>query len=270
MRAFSVRYFIYILLIVSTFGCSNYQKVLKNGTPMEKLETAKKYYKDKDYMRALPLFEELLGLYYGKPEREEIYYLYAYSYYGDEQFLLSGYHFNNFAQTYALSPKREEATYMAAISKFEKAMPHELDQTGTNGAINTLQAFINQYPNSKYVENCNSKIDLLRGQVLKKVYESAKLYHSLGYYKSAMVSCTNAIEDYPDMIHREELSFLVVDAAFSYAQNSIEKKQNERYADVLLKVREFKKEFGSSNLYKKQIEKIVEKTNLELANLTTT
>ena len=42
------------------------------------------------------------------------------------------------------------------------------------------------------------------------MYESAKLYHSLGYYKSAIVSCTNALDDYPDMINRLELSFLIV------------------------------------------------------------
>ena len=44
---------------------------------MDKLEAAKKYYQSEDYVRALPLFEELLGLYYGKPEREEVYYLYV-------------------------------------------------------------------------------------------------------------------------------------------------------------------------------------------------
>ena len=79
---------------------------------MDKLEAAKKYYQSKDYVRALSLFEELLGLYFGKPEREEIYYMYAYSYFGNAEYLLAGYHFNNFSVTYALSDKKEEATYM--------------------------------------------------------------------------------------------------------------------------------------------------------------
>ncbi|PCJ65491.1 MAG: outer membrane protein assembly factor BamD [Bacteroidetes bacterium] len=265
MHAFSVRHFIYILIAFTAASCSNYQKLIKSGTPIEKFEAAKKYYKDKDYIRALPLFEELLGVYYGKKEREEIYYLYAYSYYGNAEYLLAGYHFNNFTQTYALSSKREEATYMSAVCKFKKSMPHELDQTPTNAAINGLQAFINQYPNSVYVEDCNKKIDELRSNVLEKVYESAKLYYSLGYFKSAIVSCTNALDDYPDMIHRPELSFLIVDAAFQYAENSVTKKQEERYEDTLLKIKYFRKEFGKTGEFAKEIIKIEEKTSTKLA-----
>ena len=267
MQPFSLKYLLYILIAVTAISCSNYQKVLKKGTPMDKLEAAKKYYQNKDYVRALPLFEELLGLYYGKPEREEIYYLYAYSYFGNAEYLLAGYHFNNFSVTYALSDKKEEATYMSALCKFKKSMPYELDQTQTKNAINALQSFINQYPNSTYVANCNDKIDILRAQILKKIYESAKLYHSLGYYKSAMVSCSNAIDDYPDMINRTELSFLIVDAAYEYANNSIENKQKERYLDTLDRITTFNKEFAKTGEYTKEINRIKEKTEAQLAEV---
>lgn len=263
-----MRYLIYILLLVSVAGCSNYQKIVKDGTPQEKLDAARKYYKNKDYIRAQPLLEELLGLYYGKKEREEIYYLFAYSYYGDGQYLLAGYYFNSFTQNYALSPKKEEASFMSALCKFKRSMPYELDQTPTKDAITSLQTFINQYPNSVYVNQCNEKIDILRSQMLKKVYESAKLYHSLGYFKSAMVSCSNAIEDYPDMINREELSFLIVESAFLYAENSVAKKQKERYQNTLIKLEEFNKEYRGSASYSKRIQKIEEKTKLALAQLT--
>ena len=267
MQAFSVRYFIYILLALTAASCSNYQKLMKTGTPQEKFEAAKKYYKDKDYIRSIPLLEELMGTFYGKPEREEIFYLLAYSHYGNAEYRLAGYRFANFAQSYSLSNKAEEASYMAAVCKYKQSMPHELDQTPTKAAINALQAFINQYPNSVYVADCNAKIDDLRANVLKKVYESAKLYHSLGYYKSAIVSCTNALDDYPDMINRTELSFLIVDAAFQYANNSITKKQEERYTDTLVKISEFKKEFGNASEYAKEINKIEQKTSAQIALL---
>ena len=267
MRAFSVRNILYILLAITIASCSKYQKLLKDGTPTEKLEAAKKYYSDKDYIRAQPLLEELLGLYYGRAEREEIYYLYAYSYFGTEEYLLAGYHFNNFAQTYALSPKKEEALYMSAVCKYKKAMPTELDQTPTKGAINALQTFINQYPNSAYVEECNTKIDELRQRLLKKVYENARLYHSLGYYNSAMVACQNAVEDYPDMINRDELTYLMVDAAYLYADNSITKKQLERYSEALQMVKEFNREFSSDNEYSAAVLKLKNKTEAAIAKL---
>ncbi len=270
MQAFSVRQLIYIsylFLAATLVGCSGYQKLVKDGTPAEKLEAATKYYQKKDFIRSQMLFEELLGLYYGKPEREEIYYMYAYSYYGTSEFLLAGYHFNSFAQTYTLSLKREEASYMAAVCRFNKSMPVELDQAPTQSAIETLQSFINQYPNSSYVPDCNDKIDLLRKTLLLKVYSNAKLYHSLGYYKSAMVACENALEDYPDMVNRDELHHLMVDAAYQYAKNSIAKKQKERYSDALDKANNYISEFGKTSDYSQQINKIRTKSNSAIAEL---
>lgn len=260
-----VRYLLYISFIFIFSSCSNYQKLLKDGSPQEKLVAAKKYYKSADYLRAQPLLEELLGLFYGRIEREEIYYLYAYSYYGNQEFLLAGYHFNNFAETYSLSDKKEEAVYMAAVCKFKNAMPKELDQTPTKEAINDLQSFINKYPNSAYVSDCNDKLDILRNRILDKVYTNAKLYYNLGYFKSAMVACQNAIDDYPDIENRTELSYLVADAAYLYAKNSIVKKQPERFQDVLERITNFEKEFGTNNEYTTAVNKIKEKTLAALA-----
>jgi outer membrane protein assembly factor BamD len=269
LQAFLLRSIFYISAILLVSSCSNYQKIVKDGTPQEKLDAARKYYKEKDYLRAQPLLEELLGLYYGRAEREEIYYLFAYSYFGNNDFLLAGYHFNNFAETYTLSDKKEEAEYMTAVCKFKKAMPQELDKTPTEDAIKDLQTFINEYPNSSYVADCNDKIDLLRERILMKVYLNAKLYYDLGYYKSAMVACQNAIDDYPDINNRTELSFLVADAAYLYAKNSVQKKQQERYQEALKKLEEFEKEFGNSNDFSNSIEKIRKKTLAELAQINT-
>ena len=269
MQLFLLRSIFYISAILLISSCSNYQKIVKDGTPQEKLDAARKYYKEKDYLRAQPLLEELLGLYYGRAEREEIYYLFAYSYFGNNDFLLAGYHFNNFAETYTLSDKKEEAEYMTAVCKFKKAMPQELDKTPTEDAIKDLQTFINEYPNSSYVADCNDKIDLLRERILMKVYLNAKLYYDLGYYKSAMVACQNAIDDYPDINNRTELSFLVADAAYLYAKNSVQKKQQERYQEALKKLEEFEKEFGNSNYFSNSIKKIRKKTFAELAQINT-
>jgi len=262
---FGVRNLVYISFVFLFASCSSYQKLVKDGTPQEKLDAAKKYYKSKDYLRAQPLLEELLGLYYGRSEREEIQYLYAYSYYGNQEYLLAGYHFNNFVEIYSQSDKKEEALYMSALCKFKRSMPHELDQRPTKEAINDLQAFINKYPNSTYVSDCNDKIDILRQKILEKIYENAKLYYELGYYNSAIVACQNAIDDYPDIENRTELNYLVVDAAYRYAKNSIQKKQAERYQDTLNKIEAFKKEFGDKTMYANDIQKIKEKTLAVLA-----
>ncbi len=242
---------------------------MKKGTKEEKLAAAKKYYNKKDYVRAQPLFEELLGLYYNQAQKEDIYYYFTYTHYGLGEFILAGYHFKNFAQTYAMSPRKEEASYMAAICEFHKSMPHELDQTPTKAAINSLQVFINQYPNSTYVEECNKKIDELRIRLLEKVYHNATLYYHLGQFKSAIVACTNAVEDYPDIINRDELSFLIVESNYFFAKNSIVKMQKERFENTILAASAFKKEFKPENKYFKEVSKIIDKVQKELALVST-
>ena len=255
---------IYAIIFLGLLGaCSGYQKLLKNGTPQEKLEGAKEYYNKEDYLRAQPLFEELVSLYYGRPEREEIYYYLAYCHYGMSEYLLAGYHFSNYANTYTLSPKREEATYMAAICEYHRSLAPELEQTSTKKAITNLQAFINQYPNSKYVSEANSRIDELRQRILVKAYSNAKLYYDLGYYQSAIVACKNAVEDYPDIINREELLYLVVAAHYEYAKNSISTKQAERYKDTQTSANEFLKEYPKGE-YTERVKTILNKSTKEL------
>lgn len=267
LQTFFMRYILYITLLFSMFGCSKYQSLLKNGTPAEKLEAAKKYYNNNDFVRAQPLLEELLTLYYGKAEREDVLYYYAYSHYGLSEFLLAGYYFKSFADTYTNSPKREETAYMAAVCEYHKSMPIELDQSTTKAAITSMQAFINKYPNSSYIADCNVKIDELRSRILTKAYSSAKLYYHLGEYKSAIVSLTNALDDYPDMIHRDELTYLIVESSFEYAKNSVAAKQEERYSEVMTHVKSYLTEFSSDSKYGKEVLRLKEKATIEIANL---
>ncbi len=259
-----MRAFLFILITTILASCSNYQQVLKKGTPEEKYEAAKKFYNKKEFMKAQPLFEELLGVYFGRTEREEIYYYFCYTHYALGDYLLANYHFKNFAQTYALSNKREEAIYMAAVCDYHRSMPKELDQTPTKNAINSLQSFINQYPNSEYVADCNTKMDELRKRILEKVYSNVKLYYNLGEYKSAIVACANALEDYPDMINREELAFIIIESNYLYAKNSIEKMQEERYKNTLAAIKNYSAEFVNKGEFNNQVKKINENTTKEL------
>ena len=266
-RHFSVRLWIFIIALVGLTSCSQYQKVLKKGTPQEKLDAARKYYEKEDYVRAQPLLEELMGLYFGKPEREEIYFLYAYCHYGLQEFLIAGYHFNNFAKTYPFSKHKEETSFRAAMCDYYRSLTYELDQTNTKRAIGSLQTFINQYPNSTFVAECNTRIDELRARLLEKEYRKAKLYYQLSEYRAAIVACTNALEDYPDMINRDELFFIIADASYIYAANSVETQQLDRYKKAQTAIDNYLKNFDSTNQYHAAVTKLKTKTEAALATL---
>ena len=250
-------------------GCNKYAKLLKKGTPEEKYSAAVKYYNKKDYVRATPLLEELLGNFKMKKEAADIYLMYAYCHFYQREYTLAGYHFKNFVETYIYSPQKEEAAFMFASCEFNKCLPYNLDQSNTKVALGKLQLFINQYPDSKYVEKCNVMMDQLRARLHKKAYETAMLYYHIEDYKAAMVAMKVAIGDFPDIPWKDEMTFLTFKSAYWYAKKSVLSVQLERYTVAEASYKEYMDEFGRNGANVQEAEKyykrlLSEKKQVEL------
>lgn len=250
--------FLCFLVLSVLFSCKeSYNYVSRKGSLVKKLEYAKKFYDKAKFAKAQPLLEEIYPQYKGKKEAEDIYYMLAYSHYKLHDYLLASYHFDNFAQLYTTSSRVEECAFMHCICEFYKSYPPYLDQSITNNAIKQFQLFINNYPDSKYMVQCNDHMDKLRVKLHNKAYSNAMLYYKIGDYKAATVAFSNAIKDYPDLPQKEEFEFLTVKSHYLYAKNSILKTQVERYNKAL----EASKEYYSENSQSKSI------YNAEMKNL---
>lgn len=251
------------LLLIS---CSGYNKLLKKGTLQEKYDAAKIYYNKKDYGRAAPLFEELSRAYRGRKEAEELNYYYAYCQYGMGEYMLSSYLFQNYVESFPRGTHTEESAYMHAYCEYLRSLPMELDQTSTKAAMESLQLFINQFPNSSFVAEANTHIDELRKRIVKKAYHNARLWYDIGDYKAAMTACTNAVEDYPDIAEKDELLFLALKASYIYAKNSVEELQKERFVKAMEYYEQFRIGSGNSE-YREEAEKISKKISAELSSI---
>jgi outer membrane protein assembly factor BamD len=249
-------FFISCLLLLSCKDSYNY--VSRKGTLPQKYEYAKKYFDKKKYSKSQPLLEEIYPLFKGKKEAEDIYYMLAYSHYKLHDYLLASYHFDNFTQQYSLSSRVEECAFMHSICEFYKSLPPYLDQSITENAIKQFQLFINNYPDSKYMAQCNEHIDILRAKLHKKAYSNAMLYYQIGDYKAASVAFANAIKDYPDLPQKEEFEFLIVKSNYLYSKNSIIQLQVERYKKALESSKEFYAEHSQSpSSYAEQMKNLV-------------
>jgi len=259
--------FLYIFSIFFLFSCKDsFNYVSRKGTIQEKYEYATKYYNKKKYSKAQPLLDEIYPLYKGKKEAENIYYMVAYSHYNLKDYLLASYHFENFTQQYSLSPKVEECWFMHCMSEFYKSQPFYLDQTITENGIKQFQIFVNNYPDTRYMSQCNEYIDKLRAKLHKKAYENAKLYYRMGDYKASTVAFKNAVEDYPDLPQKDEFEFLIVKANYLYAKNSILQLQGERYKKALDASVEFMKEHAQTpTIYNMDVVEIQDMIKVGLA-----
>jgi outer membrane protein assembly factor BamD len=245
-----------VLLAVFAAGCkSEFEKIRISNDPARILAAGYDYYEKEDYLRAQTLFELILSQYRGTSEAEKLFFHYAYTHYNLRQYLLASHYFKNFANTFAYSDYREDADYLAGYASYKLSPIFRLDQKATETAIEEFQNFVNKYPNSERVAECNRLIDELRAKLEAKVYDQGRLYYDLKQYQAAIHSFENLLKDYPDSDKAEEVRFRIVESAFLYAENSIYERKKERYEEASEKYRNFVTKFRSSK-YKQEVREI--------------
>lgn len=239
---------------------------MRKGSLEKKYQYAIKYFNKKKYSRAQPLLEDIYPQFRTRIESENIYYMLAYSHYKLKDYLLASYHFENFTKRYSLSNKVQECAFLHCICEYEKSYPYYLDQTITTNAINQFQIFINNYPESKYMTQCNEYIDKLRAKLHKKAYENAMLYYRSEDYKAAIVACENAVKEYPDIPQKDELEFLVIKSYYLYAKKSVLMVQPERFKKAIEAANIYLEEQSQINSkYTNDVKKLLIQINSELA-----
>lgn len=233
-----MRYILFILFSISLFNCSEYQKALKSTNTAEKFNLGTSLYDAEKYAKANRLFAQIVPVYRGKPQAEKLMFMYSSSLYKMGDFYLSGYQFDNFTSTYVNSQKLEEASFLGAKSYYELSPIYSKDQTETVTAIEKLQLFINQFPDSKYLAEANTLIQELDFKLEKKAFEIAKQFNYTAYYdtsdyEAAISSFDNFIVDFPGSELREDAMYLRLDSAYKLAVNSIESKKQSRLNTAL-------------------------------------
>ena len=244
--------FLGIIVAFMLLGCkSDYEKVRTSGDPALILKKAQEYYDEEEYQRAQTLYELIISTYRGKKEAEDISFKYAYTYYYLRNYLLSNYYFNNFVQTYSTSPKRREAQFMAAYSNYRLSPKFRLDQTYTNKAIEDFQLFINTFPNSERVEQCNQLIDEMRLKLEMKAFDEGMLYFNRQLYTASVQVFENLLKDFPETKNTHEVRYMIVESAYLLAENSVLQRQEERYSEVLELANDYIDRFQDSDFLKK-------------------
>jgi outer membrane protein assembly factor BamD len=239
-----------LLGVILLAGCGKHQKLMKSTDNEAKYAAAMDYYQEKDYYRALQLFQQLVNFYQGTEKAEKLQFYYAYCYYYQEDNVLASYYFKRFVNNYPRSPLAEEAMYMNAYCYFLDSPVSSLDQENTYTAIKELQLFINLYPNSARVSEATDLIDQLRAKLQRKDLDIAKLYLKMKQYEAAIYSYKNVLKDYPDTEYKEEILYSILRSNFYFAQNSIPSKQAERYQSALDSYNELVFEFPDTKYMK--------------------
>ena len=154
--------------------------MLNNPDVKAKYKAAEAYYDIGEYRRANRLYEQILPSYRGKPCAKGDFY-FADTYLQTKDYL-AAYQFESFVKSFPKSDKLQEASFLAAKCYYLLSPRYSLDQTNTNDALDKLQIFIDNYPNSEFLDEANSYVQELQTKLEKKDFEISKQYYTIRDY----------------------------------------------------------------------------------------
>jgi outer membrane protein assembly factor BamD len=263
----SFLFFSLSLLVFLSTSCK-FSKLLKSDDTEKKYAMAMKLYEEKDYSRALQLYDQLMGVMRATDKSQKIYYNQAYCYYYSKDYTMAAYYFKRFSTNFPNTREAEECYFMSAFCNCQNSPEYSLDQTTTHDAIKELQSFINTYPESKRIPECNDLIDKMREKLETKDYRIALLYYRMDDYIAAITSFNNILKDYPETQKKEEIMFLIFKCYTKYAVESIDVRKKERIMKALTAYNDFATLYPSST-FSAEAKSLKEKSQKELEILGT-
>ena len=238
-------------------GCSGINALIKSGQPELIYSKALEYYKIGKWQRASTLFESAQPYYTGTSREDSISFYNAYCKFKNRDFDTASTLLDDFRRKFGRSAFIEDAEGMYALCFYYLSPGPTRDQTMTGQAIMAINEFMSRYPESDRIEDFRKINEELTGRLHEKAYINAYTYYKIGRYKSAIVALKNALKQYPESGHREEIMYLIVDASYRFASNSVHDKQTDRYLDMLDSYLSFREEFPESK-YNKELERMAQ------------
>jgi outer membrane protein assembly factor BamD len=253
--------FFLLLVVLTLFSCSNYQKLLKSDDAELKYTKAVEYFNKGDFMRASTLFDAIANYYKGTERSETVLNYLAKSYMGQKDYYSASEYYKTYVKTYPKGKYVIESKYMIGYCYYLDSPDARLDQTATYNAITAFQEFLDVYPESDKVQQVNKLLDELNNKLAYKAYLNCKLYYDLGNYlgnnyESAVITAQNALKKFPSTSYREDLLMLILNSKYEQALQSFEDKKVERYHNTIDEYYNYINEFPNGK-YRKQADKIL-------------
>lgn len=239
------------LLLLLLGGCGEYSKVLKSRDADYKFDYAKRAYEQGKYLQAVTVLGDVITPLRGGPKGEEALYLLGKSYYENKDYLNAGVYFKTYYQRYPKGKFAEDARFYSGYGYYLDSPEAQLDQTSTRQAIEELKAFLDYYPRSPKVTQAQNAIFEMQDKLTLKELQNAQLYYNLGNflgnnYRASVITCQNALKEYPYSKYREDFELLILKAKYQEAKNSVPEKREDRFRDVIDEYYSFANNFPDS------------------------
>lgn len=219
-----------------------FDNAMKSADKALILKTADELYAKKKWTQALSLYERASKLVADSDDLADVLFKSAYAEYYEEKYREAAHHFKKFSINFPKDPRAEEAAYMAAQGYYKGSMDYNLDQSTSESALNELQEFLNNYPNSERSKNIRELMDEVNYKLELKAFENAKQYFKMAEYKAANVAFENVLSDFPSTKLRPQIYDYIMKSRYELAMNSIYDLKAERLDNAIAYTKFIEKE----------------------------
>ncbi len=223
---------ILVVLGLALVGCSSKDKKeaeveVKPQTSVEELyNRAAKELDDENYVRAIPLFEEVEREFPYSQWATKAQLMAAFSAYKADRYDEAILSIDRFIDLHPGNEDIDYAYYLRALAFYEQISDVARDQSITDEALRSLDSLIVRFPNSQYTRDAKLKRDLTLDHLAGKEMEIGRYYLNRNQMNAAINRFNEVIKDYqttthvPEALHRLVEAYLTIglrDEAFKMA-----------------------------------------------------
>ena len=192
---------IYITLIIISLGilanCAG-KKPVEQLPLEERYKRGQEYLANKKYYNAQQEFQIIVLSGSHTEWGDDAQFYLAESYFKNKEYILAITEYERLTRKMKFSPYVEECRWRICEAYVAESPNYYHDQSNTHKALQKLQEFIEEYPDSDFRDKANNTITKLRNKLAEKVDETALLYIKLHAYDSAIVAYEELLSQYYD------------------------------------------------------------------------
>lgn len=221
-----------IIICIIISGCAGN----KNNRDIDyeaEFEKGKIAFDKKKYVRAQDHFNKVvISASHTDIGDDAMFYLGESYFLSENEYLLAIAEYDRLIRRMPFSPFVEKARFRICESYVIMSPKYFRDQTYSEKAIEKLQEFIDDYPNSEKRASAQESISILRDKLSNKAYESGILYMKMEEYEAASLAFKQVVDlyydtDFIEKAHVKIIECLIEQKEFDEAKSYFETNRSQ-------------------------------------------
>ena len=242
------KYYLFLLIIIigTLFNCAG-KKIQFEDELVANYNKALKFFNNGKYVRAKDEFQYIIMTDPGSKIANESQY-----YKAEALFLMKEYEeswdaFDQYIRFTNDIEKIEKSRFRICECAIASTNFYQRDQKQTIRAVEQLQMFLEDFPNSELIQDAEKEITELRNKLARKEYEVGRLYLKLEEYESALIYFRSVLNNYYDTNFADDARIGII---FTHILNENRKGAKNYYKAEKNRFINIKKELEAKSLIK--------------------